>query len=227
MTAAENKLHLLGMDQEGVETLTKTSEIQPHYTVRAPIAGQVISREVTLGELVNPDKEALLVLADMSTLWIIADVPEARMAVVAVGSKASIKIAALMSGAIEGTVSYIDPSLDANTRSGRVRIEIKNSNTAIRPGMFCQAEIVTATANEATPVLAVPDEAVQTVEGTPAVFVPVPGEQNTFAMRPVDLGKPVGNMIPVMSGLKEGEQVVVSGSFVLKAELGKGAAEEH
>jgi len=73
-------------------------------------------------------------------------------------------------------------------------------------------------------VLAVPDEAVQSVEGGPAVFVPVEGEPNTFAKRAVKVEPPVGGIVPITSGLKEGESVVVSGSFVLKAELGKGAA---
>ena len=73
-----------------------------------------------------------------------------------------------------------------------------------------------------------PDEAVQTVEGGPAVFVPVEGEANTFAKRAVTVGPAVGGMVPITSGLKEGEQVVVSGTFILKAELGKGgAAHEH
>ena len=77
-------------------------------------------------------------------------------------------------------------------------------------------------------MVAVPDEAIQTVEGGPAVFVPVPNEPNTFAKRAITLGKPVGGLVPVTSGLVEGEQFVIAGTFILKAELGKGsAAHEH
>ena len=76
-------------------------------------------------------------------------------------------------------------------------------------------------------MLAVPDEAVQTVEGGPAVFVPVEGEENTFARRAVTRGQAGRRRVPVLSGLKEGEQVVVAGTFILKADLGKsGAAHE-
>ncbi|HMO83589.1 MAG TPA: hypothetical protein PKC18_01580, partial [Lacipirellulaceae bacterium] len=78
------------------------------------------------------------------------------------------------------------------------------------------------------PVLAVPDAAIQTVEGEPAIFVPVAGEPNTYAKRAVGIGSSVGGMVPVFAGLKDGEQYVSVGSFILKAELGKaGAAHEH
>ncbi|MEQ1737343.1 MAG: efflux RND transporter periplasmic adaptor subunit, partial [Rhodoglobus sp.] len=83
--AAENGLHLLGMDQKAVEELAKTSEIMPRYTIRAAIDGQVVQREITLGELVSPDRESVMVLADTSTLWVLADLPEARLPAVAVG----------------------------------------------------------------------------------------------------------------------------------------------
>ena len=73
-------------------------------------------------------------------------------------------------------------------------------------------------------VVALPDEAVQTVEGAPAVFVPIEGKPNTFAKRTVKVSSPVGGMVQVLSGLSEGESVVVSGTFILKAELGKGEA---
>jgi cobalt-zinc-cadmium efflux system membrane fusion protein len=100
----------------------------------------------------------------------------------------------------------------------------------LKPGMFAQVEIVaTDPANpEAAPMVAVPDEAVQTVEGGPAVFVPVKGEPNTFAKRAVTVGPSVGGLVPILGGLVEGEEFVVAGTFILKAELGKGsAAHEH
>jgi cobalt-zinc-cadmium efflux system membrane fusion protein len=227
LSASENKLHLMGMDQKAVDELAKSSEIKPRYAVTAPIDGHVTEREVTLGELVSPDKEALLVMADMSTLWVLADVPEARLGEVAVGSRTRIKLGVGTGEAIEGTVSYIDHSLDANTRSARLRIEVKNATSLLRPGMFAQAEIFAATPGEkAQAVLAIPDDAVQTVEGGPAVFTPVPKEENTFAKRPVTVGKPTGGWVAVLSGLKEGDLVVIKGSFILKADLGKGATEE-
>ena len=131
-------------------------------------------------------------------------------------------------GALEGKVSYVAPSLDAGTRTVQVRIVVPNPKGSLRPGTFARADLTTGTTTGATAVLAVPEESVQTVEAKPSVFVPVEGEPNTFAVRVVKVGRAVGGMVPVESGLKEGEQVVVSGTFILKAELGKaGAAHEH
>jgi cobalt-zinc-cadmium efflux system membrane fusion protein len=186
---------------------------------------------VTLGELVSPDKEALLVVADLSSVWVIADVPEAKLDDVSIGSAARVRVGA-GGGTLEGKLSYIAPSLDSATRTVQVRIVVPNPKGALRPGTFARADLTTGATSAdgaaATPVLAVPEESVQTVEGKPAVFVPVEGEPNTFAARPVKHGRPVGGMVPIESGLKDGEQVVVNGAFILKADLGKaGAAHEH
>jgi len=147
---------------------------------------------------------------------------------VAIGAAAQVRIAAVDDEAVSGNLSFIAPSLDPNTRTAQVRIEVKNDHGKLKPGMFATAVLASCREAAGQLVLAVPDEAVQTVEGGPAVFVPVEGEPNTFAKRAVGVGPAVGGMVPITSGLKEGEPVVVSGSFLLKAELGKGeAAHEH
>ena len=230
VVGSENRLHLLGMSQASVEVLAKTGEISPRYTVHAPIDGQVVQREVTLGELVSPDREALLVLADTSTLWVLADVPEARLHEIAVGAKSWVAVGTTGARRFEGQVAFVAPLVDAATRTAQVRIEVPAGALTLKPGMFAQVEIVAIdSANpEAAPMVAVPDEAVQTVEGGPAVFVPVKGEPNTFAKRAVTVGPSVGGLVPILGGLVEGEEFVVAGTFILKAELGKGsAAHEH
>ncbi|MBX3403761.1 MAG: efflux RND transporter periplasmic adaptor subunit [Phycisphaeraceae bacterium] len=231
--AAENGLHLLGMDQKAVEELAKSSEIMPRYTIRAAINGQVVQREITLGELVSPDRESVMVLADTSTLWVLADLPEARLPAVAVGAKAWVTVGSVGGQKFEGQVAFISPLVDPTTRTAQVRIELPSGalgGGAVRPGMFAQAEIVATTPDGADPApqVAVPQEAVQTVEGGPAVFVPVAGEPNTFQKRALTIGPTVGGLVPVFAGLVEGEKFAIAGSFILKAELGKGsAAHEH
>ena len=224
--AAENKLHLLGMSQEVVQRLGESGEIDPHFTVRAPIDGQVIEREVTLGELVGPEREALLVMADVSKLWVLADVPETRLRETAVGARARVLLGVEQEHWCEGVVAFISPALDPNTRSVRVRIDVSDRHPELRPGVFAQAEITSALGGGAMGknVVAVPESAIQTIEGESVVFVPVHGLEQAFAKRVLRVGPTTGGMVPVVSGLQEGEAYVATGSFVLKAELTKGSA---
>lgn len=227
LAGASNRLQLLGMSDQAVAALAEGGKIEPTYTIRAPIAGRVVEREVTLGELVGPDKERLFLVADLSNVWALIDVPEARLGEMTEGAAATITLPALGGSTVEGKVAYVSPELDAATRTARVRVVVPNPDLKLRPGMFGRAEVAAGVA-KGEPVIAVPDGAVQTVEGEPAVFVPVKGQPNTFAKRVVGVGPPVGGMIPVFAGLEAGEQYVSAGSFILKAEIGKaGASHEH
>jgi cobalt-zinc-cadmium efflux system membrane fusion protein len=232
-TAAANRLHLLGMNHEAIEALATTGEVVPRYAIRAAIDGVVVQREVTLGELVGPDREYLMVLADATKLWVLADVPEAKLLRIHAGAKAWISVGSLSeagSKRFEGAVAFISPFVDPTTRTAQVRIEVPMAELGLRPGMFAQAEIVEMDPGEPSPapVVAVPEDAIQTVEGGPSLFVPVDGEPNTYAKRAVTIGRAVGGLVPVFSGLVEGELFVSEGTFILKADLGKGAAaHEH
>lgn len=228
-TAAENKLHLLGMTQPVVEQLRDSSEVNPRFDIVAPIDGEVVEREATLGELVNREKEALLVLANLETLWVLADVPEARLPQVMLGATAWINAGSLDPHRHEGQVSYVAPQIDPRTRTAAVRIAVKCEHGALRPGAFVQVEITAMDRDKPAPppVVAVPEQAMQTVEGRNVVFVPVPGEENTFTSRPVTVGSTVAGLTPILSGLVEGELFVSAGSFTLKAELGKATAEHQ
>ena len=221
LKAAESRLKLLGMNKEATGKLVESGEINPQYVVRAPLAGTITERLVTLGELVKPDREKLLVVADMTTLWAIADVPEARIAEIKSGAKTSVAVG---DQSFDGTVFKIGLTVDPSTRSVPVQIELK-ADPALKPGMFAQADISTSAGDE--PVVAVPRSAIQSVDGSTAVFLPVDGQPNTFARRMVSVGDPAGGMVPIISGLDAGEQIVTSGTFILKAELGKASAKDN
>ena len=226
-TAAQNRLQLMGMSKEQVDALLTSGEISGRFAIKAPIDATVVQREITLGELVGPDRESLLVLADTRSPWVLADVSEASLPRVVPGTRAWITLGTAGADRLEGTVVLVASSIDPSTRTASVRIEIPKGGSALKPGMFVQAEMLVPV-NGGAQVVAVPDEAVQTVEGGPAVFVPVKDEPNTFAARPVRVGKTIGGMVPILEGLAPDEEVVVAGSFILKAELGKaGAAHEH
>lgn len=224
LLAAENRLHLYGMTQVAVETLARTGEVDPRITITAPMDGEVVTRALTQGEIVSPDRDALMVLADLHTVWILADVPEGRLQEIAKGARARILVGD-GTAVIEGTTGYVAATVDADTRTGQLRVEVHDSTGALRPGMFVRAEVETRPpTNLAGPVLAIPAEAVQTVDGKQVVFVPTAGKADTFSKRVVVTGPAVMGLLPVFSGLLAGDAYVASGTFILKAEFGKGSA---
>ncbi|HEV8379092.1 MAG TPA: efflux RND transporter periplasmic adaptor subunit [Tepidisphaeraceae bacterium] len=215
--AAENKLRLLGMDNAAIAKLIDTGQLTPRYPIRAAIPGQVVERNVTLGALVSADKD-LITIADISVVWVLADVPEAHLADVRAGSKATITLAAIAKHQFSGTISYLSPALDSATRTLQVRIETNNDQGLLKPGMFAQAEIEVATDAKPDPVLAIPDEAVVNIENESVVFIPS-DQEGIFKKVEVKLGPVVGGWRQVLSGLKENDKVVAEGAFILKAHL--------
>ena len=227
VTASANTLRLHGMTDAQIDTLASSKKVDPTYEVVAPIAGRVVEREVTRGELVSPDDESLMVLADLSTVWVLADVAEGRLSSVGVGSSATLDVPALSGRSFEGSVTYIDPRVNENTRTARLRVEVENDGDGLRPGMFARAMIGPSSGGGET-VPALPADAVMEVEGEMSVFVPVEGEPDIFARRAVRVGERVGDFYPLMDGVSVGDEVVVAGTFILKADLGKaGASHDH
>lgn len=223
--AAENHLRLMGADQKAIDSLVSTGTIIPQYEVRAPISGQVVEREVTPGEYINPEREALAVIADMSSLWVLADVAETKLGHIRIGSPAQVRVANHEDRTFSGKVSFIAPAIDPATRTASIRIDVSDAGT-LRPGMFVQTFLTAH--SDGVPVLAIPEEATQLVEGQTVVFVPVEGKAGLFAKRPVKTGRAVGRLLPVLEGLNVGERYVSAGSFILKAEHGKSSAgHEH
>lgn len=224
--AARNLLVLLGMQDSDIESLSKTSKVNPAVVITSPIAGRVIERFASLGESVSSDSDALMVVADLQKIWVIADVPESMSHQIHLNAKASIWPIVANPTPVLSHVAYIATELTAQTRTLPMRLEIDQAQTTLRPGMFVKVELTTQSQGGA--VLAIQESAVQVVENATCVFVPVQGEANTFAKRVVKLGQAVGRQYPVLEGLTAGESYVVTGSFMLKADLGKsGAAHEH
>jgi cobalt-zinc-cadmium efflux system membrane fusion protein len=225
--AAYNRLLLLGMTEEGIGRLEETGKVETRLAVTAPIAGRVVELSAMLGELVGPEKDRLAVVGDLSVLWAIAEVSESRLAEVALGAPARVQVPALGQEGGAGSVSAIATVLEPSTRTAEVRIVVQNTDGTLLPGMFVQVEIDSARTAGA-PVLAVPDEAVLNVEGHSSVFVPLEAGGRVFCKHEVEVGAPIGAQLPVLSGLSEGELVVVSSAFRLKAEHGKASAQhEH
>lgn len=228
-TAAENTLHVYGMTQEAVDTLRESSEVDARIAIAAPIDGEIVEREVTLGELVSPQREKLMVIANVETLWVLADVTGEHLPGLTLGARAWINAGTLDAHEHEGHVSYVAPLIDPHTRTVSVRVAVECEDRSLKPGMFVQVRIETSdrSATSAGEVVAVSDSAIQMVDGHHVVFVPAADAPNAFIARRVTVGESIGGLVPVLAGLHEDESYVATGSFILKADLGKSAAEHH
>jgi cobalt-zinc-cadmium efflux system membrane fusion protein len=212
--AARQRLLLLGMSKKQVDSLTHPHQMTADLVVPAPIAGVVTSRSANPGQVVGMG-EALFVVTDLSEVWVVGDLYEQDFARVRVGSEATLTTPAYPELRLQGRVSYIDPRVDPQARTAKVRVEVPNADGWLRLGMYMTMAFSTA---GGAPVAMVPRAAVQTIGGRQVVFVAVPEEEGRFIQRTVILGAPAGESYTVLQGLQSGEVVVTEGSFFLRAE---------
>lgn len=217
--SALQKLLALGVSEGDAKSI-KGSSALARYSLRAPIAGSVLERTLTVGESVSDDKP-LFRLADLSSLWIDLSVPVSDLATIKRGQRVVVRDkAGAVSG--EGKVLFVQPELSAESRTGSVRVALDNPQGQWRPGMFVTTELVTG---QQVQVLSIPEGALQTLEGKTVVFV---ADADGLEPREVTLGRRSAGHVEVLTGIRAGERFAATGSFVLKAELQKGEAEhEH
>lgn len=221
-TARAEVAHL----ESGLASLGATDSGISAVALRAPMSGTVVERLANPGVGVEAGKP-LFTIADLSVVWVIANVPETQVHLLRPGSAAQVRSAGLGETIASGRVSYIDPLLNEATRTARVRLEVANPKLSLRVGQFVEVtfeSIVSTTPSGKVPVI--PEEAIQRLENRTVVFVPA-GEPGHFKVRDVELGEQVDEYRTVKGGLTRGEKVVAKGSFVLKTQLLKGELGEH
>jgi RND family efflux transporter MFP subunit len=209
------KLMLLGMSVQRINALNSTSQISSEVNVVAPNSGTVTTRSVNPGEVIEANKE-LMRVTDLSTVWIVGQVYEKDLATVRVGSGANVTSDAYPGQVFRGHLTYVDPKIDAATRTAQVRIELANPRQIFKIGMFVNVAFGALGVAEKTTAV-VPKDAVQTIGNQQAVFVAT-DKSNEFIMRPVRVGAETNGFYPVLEGLNAGERVVTDGSFLLRAE---------
>jgi cobalt-zinc-cadmium efflux system membrane fusion protein len=232
--AAERTLHLLGDSQEQVDRLRARVEAGGAFhdpeagaslSLRAPFAGRVIDRKVTPGALFEA-LQPLLTLADLSNVWVFLQAYEKDLALLREGVAVTIRTEAYPQEALKGKVDFLDSVVDGATRTVRVRASVPNREEKLRPGMFVKAQVDVPQSYEGKTVLAVPQSALQTLEGRTTVFVQ--SEPGVFGRRLVETGHSFEGFTEVYSGIKAGDEVVTEGSFDLKSEFAKASlADEH
>ncbi len=189
------------------------------FEIRAPFDGTVVEKHLALGEAVKEDA-SIFTVADLSTVWAEFAVAPKDLATVRVGQKVVVSSSAFDSK-VEGIVSYVGALLGEQTRTARARVTLTNPQGAWRPGLFVTVAVL---GDSQAVALAVSADAIQTIENQQVAFKAVPGG---FVATPVQVGRTDGKNVEVLAGLKPGDRVASSNTFVLKADLGKsGAAEE-
>ena len=219
-----DEMRALGVNLTAHENDREHSQDTALVPVTAPAAGMVTERPVNPGAGIEAGT-TLLTVSNLASVFAVASVPETELSAIRVGTLAEISSPA-MTDAISARVAYIDPNLNEDTRTGRVRLEVQNPNNRLRAGMFVNIGFSTGT-TAAGEELAVNSTAVQRIGEKNVVFVPVDGEPGTFKAQEVKLGTDVGGYTRIISGVELNEKVVIKGSFALKAVMQKGELGDH
>jgi cobalt-zinc-cadmium efflux system membrane fusion protein len=182
------------------------------YTLTSPLAGTVTERQVNIGRYVSAT-DLLLEIVDTAEVWAEADVQEADLAVVRAGQTVNLTFDSLPERNFTGTITYVAPAVDPHTRTAKARVPLKNSDGALRANLYGQAAIA---AGEARTAVVVPRSAVQRAKGVALAFVKLAA--NEYETRRVQLGTSDETSYEIVKGVRAGEEVVTTGSFLMKTE---------
>jgi Cu(I)/Ag(I) efflux system membrane fusion protein len=211
VASARERLHLWDLTDEQIAVLERRGKAEPVLTVYAPSSGIVLKREALPGKYVEPGT-TLYEVADLSTVWVHADIYESEIAMVKLNQPATVTIEAYPGDTFRAKVSYIYPSLNAEARTVRVRLELPNPALKLKPGMFGTVTVRT----DAVKTLVVPKEAV--LDSGLRQLVYLDRGQGIYEPTPVKLGRKSQDRVEVLEGIKEGDRVVTSANFLLDAD---------
>ena len=221
-------LHSYGLDHEQTEKLIEKCASRKsddnlceladsNLPILSPLNGTITFRDVIVGEHVEPNK-VLFTVSDLRTLWALLDAYEKDLPFINKDSQVIILLSLYPDKEFKGKIAYISDTIDEKLRTIKIRVEVKNDQGLLKPNMYIQGVIENKAAGQK--LLAVPEEAVQTLNGEKIVFILE--DKDVFAVQHVELGKKIGNRRIIARGLKEGQKIVIQGAFKLKAELNKG-----
>jgi Cu(I)/Ag(I) efflux system membrane fusion protein len=210
IVSGRTRLTVLGMTPAEIDEIEQSGEPRRLVTVVAPRSGVVVNRGITVGTSVDPST-TLLTIADLSRVWVLAEVPEANIPGIRVGTAAQLDFPASGRQPFAARVDFLYPTLSDRTRTLRVRFSAANPTGVLRPGLYGTA----AFASTGQRVITVPRDAVVDTGVQQHVFVSI-GDR--FEPRAVTLGVQLADRVEVRSGLAEGERIVAAGVFLLDSE---------
>ncbi|MEA1832002.1 efflux RND transporter periplasmic adaptor subunit [Methylobacterium durans] len=215
---ARRRLENLGMPAEVIDEIERTRKVPAILTWSSPRDGVVVERNISDGMRAKSG-DVLFRIVDHSRVWVLVDVPERDLAVVAEGQRATVRPRSFPGRVFTGTVARIYPHLAMGTRTARLRIELPNPNGELRPAMYAEVEIATGNAE---PVVTVPDDAVLDSGATQIVLLDM-GE-GRFEPREVKVGRRGNGYVEIREGIAAGDRVVTSANFLIDAESNLKAA---
>jgi cobalt-zinc-cadmium efflux system membrane fusion protein len=208
------RLQSLGVAGAELDAPVEALHIRAQYDLAAPIAGTVVERALTLGQMVGADPgQRLFVIADLKTLWVTADLYEKDLPHVQRGDEVLVQAAAWPQEHFEGRIDYVGDTVDPNTRTVKLRLSVDNSRLLLKPEMFVTVAVHTQAGLD---TLTIPIGAVNG-EGTERPYVFVQQDATQFVARPVTLGAKVDDRVVVTAGLTPSDRVVTGGTILLKA----------
>ncbi|AMK77139.1 efflux transporter periplasmic adaptor subunit [Methylomonas methanica] len=211
LRAASDQLRVMGMSEGDLKRLDKQRSIHSFSPVTASIDGVVIERNVAIGQVVQP-ADSLYTVADLSQLWLVAEIPEQQAHWARQGDKALAEVPALPGQEVSGKLIYVADMVDADTRTVTVRMALANPQRLFKPQMLATLKI----SKPGSQTLIVPSQAVVRENDRDFVFVETASAR--FELRPVRLGREEAQKRPLLEGLKAGEKIVVGGAFHLNNE---------
>ncbi len=209
--ASNDQLRVQGMDQPNIDRLAKSGVIESINNVIATIPGEIVERKINKGQVVQP-ADALFTVANLSSLWAVSEIPESNAYLIHKGQKVTLVIPALRNSSIEGVVAHVDSIVNPQTRTVVVRMEVPNQDGLIKPGMLATMMIE----SQPTERLLVPSSAVIREDNHDHVFIRE--DEDTYRMVTVKLGPEGRGYRPVISGLKDGQEIAINGAFHLNTE---------
>ena len=211
MQAARNKLRILGLTDEDIATFQEKGRINPETTIFAPIAGTVVQRKIGPGQYVNAGaSDPVYVIGDLSTVWMTAFVRESDCANVAVGQEVTFNVLALPGRPLSARINYVATAIDPASRRLLVRATIDNANNLLKPEMFANVTIYSASDH---PAVGVPKTAL-IYEGD-QVRIWVAYADKSIELRQIKPGLTNGDLVEVLGNLKPGEQIVTKGALFI------------
>lgn len=210
VSASRRRLELWGMTAQQID-LIAAGHRNPDVTVYSSTSGTVVERKVTQGQYVNAG-DILYSVADLSTVWVKADVYESDLPQIGAGQPVQISSDALSGKTIHGSVEFIEPQASIETRTVPVHVHVTNPGMRLRPGMFVRAVFNERQEN----ALVIPRSAVLDTGTRKLVYIAI--QNGVFEAREVHTGTPNNDLFPVISGLKPGERIVTNGNFLIDSQ---------